>query len=97
MRPKLRSRMPLHTWCVMLKRPVRLVLITSLPLLRRHLVEHGIAGDAGIVDEDLDRAEIGLDLGNTLAAGIIVGHVPFVDRDAGIHLEMPCAASSLPA
>ena len=28
---------------------------------KRHLVEHAVAGDAGIVDQDVDRAELGLD------------------------------------
>jgi NAD(P)-dependent dehydrogenase (short-subunit alcohol dehydrogenase family) len=31
-----------------------------LPLLEGHLVEHAVAGDAGIVDQDVDRAEHGM-------------------------------------
>ncbi|MCY1245325.1 hypothetical protein D9M72_584680 [compost metagenome] len=57
------------------------------PLLGRHLVEHGIAGDAGIVDEHFDRPEVGFDLGDALDAGLIVGDIPLVDRDAGFRLE----------
>jgi hypothetical protein len=33
-----------------------------LPLLRRHLVEHRVAGDARVGDHDLDGPQIGLDL-----------------------------------
>ena len=32
------------------------------PLVEGHLVEHAVARDAGIVDEDVDRPELGLDL-----------------------------------
>ena len=70
----------------MLKAPLRLVSMTSLPLLRRHLVEHGVAGDAGIVDQDVDRAEIGLDLLDAGDAGVVVGDRPFVGLDAGLRL-----------
>jgi len=55
-----------------------------LPLLRRHLVEHGVAGDARIVDQHLDRAEIGLHLADAGDAGIVVGDRPFVGLDAGL-------------
>ena len=58
------------------------------PLLRRHLVEHGVAGDAGIVDQHVDRAEVGLDLADAGRAGIVVGDRPFVDRNAGLGLEL---------
>ena len=83
-RPKLRSRMPLHTGCVMLKTPNEIGVDHLVPLLRRHPVEHAVAGDAGIVDQHLDRAEVGLDLLDAGGAGIVVGDVPFVDRDAGL-------------
>jgi hypothetical protein len=46
----------------MLNRPVRLVSMTSFHCCGRHLVEHRVAGDAGVVDQHVDRAEIGLDL-----------------------------------
>ena len=62
MRPNLRSRMPPQTGWVMLKTPVEVGVDDLLPLLRRHLVEHGVAGDAGVVDQHVDRAELGLDL-----------------------------------
>jgi hypothetical protein len=54
------------------------------PLLPgRHLVEHRVAGDAGIVHQHVDRADLGLDLGDAGGAGVIVGDRPFVGRDAG--------------
>jgi hypothetical protein len=67
------------------------------PLLRRHLVEHRVAGDAGIVDQHVDRAEIGLDLLDAGGAGVVVGDRPFVGLDAGLCLVNLAAASSLPA
>jgi hypothetical protein len=56
-------------------------------LLFGHLVEHAVLGDAGIIDQDFDGAEIGFDLGYSRDAGVIVGHVPFVDVDAGFGVE----------
>ncbi len=58
-----------------------------VPLLAGHAVEHAVPGDAGIVDQDLDRPQIGLDLGDALDAGVVIGDRPFVDRDAGLGLE----------
>ena len=58
-----------------------------LPLLVRHLLEHGVARDAGIVDQHLDRADLVLDIDDALLAGDIVAHVPFKDRDLGFLLE----------
>jgi hypothetical protein len=55
-----------------------------VPLLARHLVEHGVAGDAGIVDQHVDRAEIGLHLGDAGRAGVVVGDRPLVGLDAGL-------------
>jgi hypothetical protein len=59
----------------------------STPLLERHLVERAIPGDAGIVDEHVDRAEVGLDLLDTGGAGVERTHVPFIYRDASLGLE----------
>jgi hypothetical protein len=47
-----------------------------------HALHGGVAGDAGIVDEHVDRAEIGLDLRNALLAGLEIGDIPFVGLDA---------------
>ena len=59
-----------------------------LPLLEGHAVEHAVAGDAGIVDQDVDRAELGLDRLDAGLAGGGVGDVELVDRDAGLGLEL---------
>ena len=50
-------------------------------------MEGGILGDAGVVDEHVDRPEVGLDLLDTGGAGIERSDVPFVDGDAGFRLE----------
>jgi len=59
-------------------------------------VEQAVLGDAGVVDEDLDRAEVFLDRGDASGAGVVVGNVELVDVDAGLGLNL-LAASSLPA
>ena len=51
-------------------------------------MEHAVAGDAGIVDEDVDGAELGLDRLDARLAGGGVGDVELVDRDAGLGLEL---------
>ena len=48
-----------------------------MPLLRRHLVKRCIAGDAGVVDQDVDRAKIGLDLRDACGACLIIANGPF--------------------
>jgi hypothetical protein len=88
MRPNLRLRMPSITGRHMLNSEFKLVLITAPHCSGRHAVEHGVAGDAGIVDQHLDRAEIGLDLLEAGGAGIVGGDVPLVDRNAGRGLEL---------
>ena len=87
MRPKPRSRMPLITGRVMLNSESRLVRITSDHCSWRHLLQHGVARDAGIVDQHLDRADLVLDIDDALLAGDVVAHVPFEDRDLGFLLE----------
>jgi hypothetical protein len=59
-------------------------------------VEHPVARDARIVDQNVDRAEIGLDLLDAFDAGIVIGDRPFVDRIPVSSLNL-AAASSLPA
>ena len=61
--------------------------MTARPLFRLHPVQHGVAGDAGIVDQHVDRTEIGLDLLHPVDAGLVRRNVPLVDRDAGFGLE----------
>src|SRR5690606_37283839 len=62
------------------------------PLLRGHLVERGVAGDAGVVDQDIDRTELVLDpayqrLGAFRRAHVALhqGHLEAV----GLHLPPP--------
>ena len=97
MRPNLRSRMPFQTGCVMLKTPLRLVSITSRHWSRRHLVEQRVAGDAGVVDQDVDRAELGLDLLDAGRAGVVVGDVDHLKTGMPVSALNLFAASSLPA
>jgi hypothetical protein len=81
----------------MLNSELRLVLMTSSHCCLRHLVEHAVARDAGVVDQDVDGAEILLDLLDGLfAQASIARHVPLVDGNAGFALKA-WAAASLPA
>ena len=58
-----------------------------MPLLRRHFVEHGIAGDPRVVNEDIDRPDFATDFSEPFGAGLVVRHIPFVDRDSRLRLE----------
>ena len=49
-----------------------------VPLLAGHAVERGVAGDAGIVDQHVDRSEILGDGGDAVGAGVVVADIPFV-------------------
>ena len=71
MRPNLRARMPFDHRPAHVEQRVEVGVDHRAPLLRRHAVEHGVAGDAGIVDQHLDRAEIGLDLLEAGGAGVV--------------------------
>ena len=55
----------------MLKSEFRLVLMTAFHMFRRHLVEHGILGDAGIVDENINRSKLGFHRFDAGRAGLI--------------------------
>ncbi len=58
------------------------------PLLELHAVQLRVAGDAGIVDQHVDRSELGFDLLDAGGAGIEGRDVPLVDGDAGLGLEL---------
>ena len=62
--------------------------MTVVPLVRGHLVEHPVFGDAGVVDENVDRTEVLLDLGQPSHAILVFRDVPFVDVDARLRLEL---------
>src|SRR3546814_2479753 len=53
-----------------------------LPLLRAHLVEGAVAGDAGVVDQDVDRAELLPDLAHHRHGVLGRGTVPLGKRSA---------------
>ena len=59
-----------------------------VPLVRRHLVEHAVFGDSGVVDENIDRPEVLGDLGQPSYTVLVFGDVPFVDVDARLRLEL---------
>ncbi len=86
-RPNLRSRIPVQTGWVMLNRPAQVGVDNLFPGLRRHLVEHAVARDPGVVDQHIDRPQIRLDLGNTRRTGIVIRDRPFVGRDPGFRRE----------
>src|SRR5207302_1931895 len=48
---------------------------------------HRVARDAGVVDQDVDRAELALDALDAVDARRGVRHVPAIDRDAGLLVE----------
>src|SRR3546814_10105183 len=53
-----------------------------LPHLVGHLQHDAVAGDAGVVDQHIDRAEIVDDPGDAALTGLMVGHVPFIGGNA---------------
>src|SRR6516165_3519819 len=50
-------------------------------------MEHGIASNPGIINENIDWSEILADLPKTLSTGFIVRHVPFIDGNTRLGLE----------
>ena len=46
-----------------------------IPVFTRHLQEHAVLGDAGVVDQHIDGAVLGLCLGEGLDGGIPVAHI----------------------
>ena len=50
-------------------------------------MEGRIASDASICDNHVNRAKIGLDLGNPGRRFIVIGDIPFVGLDAGFSGE----------
>jgi hypothetical protein len=57
------------------------------PLVVAHLLQHGVARDAGVVDQHLDGPDFVLDVDDPLLAGGVIAHVPFEDRDLGFLVE----------
>src|SRR6185503_11883439 len=53
-----------------------------LPFRAVHPLHRRIASNAGIVDQHVDRAEVGFHLPDSVLAGVEVGDVPLVDGDS---------------
>src|SRR5262249_4603933 len=60
-----------------------------VPLLPIHALQRGVAGDAGVVDQDLDRSQRSLDRLHALLAGGELAHVELEGGDAGLLGEGP--------
>jgi hypothetical protein len=58
------------------------------PLLGFHAMQRRVAGNAGVVDQHVDGAEVGLDLLEARRAGVERRHVPLVGIDASLGLEL---------
>jgi hypothetical protein len=50
-------------------------------------VERAVAGDAGIIDQDLHRAEVGFNPGDACLTGVEIGYIDLVDGDTGRFFE----------
>src|SRR6185437_15583207 len=57
-----------------------------VPLLRRHLAQAGIAGDAGGVDQDVDAAVLLLDARDELPAAVEVAHIGRLEGDGAVEI-----------
>ena len=62
-RPRRSRSMPLAARLATRNEPVRLVSMTARPVVLAHPQQQGVAGDAGVGDQHLDRAVRRLDLG----------------------------------
>ena len=61
-----------------------------VPVVIAHVQQCAVAGDAGIVDDDIDRADIAGNLRAGGQRGFVVTNVELVGRDAGFLGEIPC-------
>jgi hypothetical protein len=55
-----------------------------VPVLRLHLVQEAVKADAGIVDQDIDRADLLLDLRNACCTTLVVADIPFEGGNLGL-------------
>ncbi len=58
------------------------------PILERHVEDQCVGIDAGIVDEDVERAEAGDGVGNEAAHRIVIEEIGFDEGTAGVFLEL---------
>ena len=80
----------------MLKQPPRLTLQHVGPVLEAHLLSVPSRVIPALLTDDVDRADLAVDLRATLDAGLVVADVPLVGRDPGLSVKAR-AFSSLPA
>ena len=83
MRPNLRASMPSQAALHMLKQPPRLVSSTSSQAAAVHLLHGGVAGDAGIVDDESTGPSSASTCCHARCAVVEIDDVPFEGRDAG--------------
>src|SRR5690606_21586245 len=53
-----------------------------VPGVPRHLMEHSVTGDSGVIDEDFDASEFGLDFSERPGAVRRIGHIALQYQDA---------------
>ena len=68
-----------------------------IPHVAAHPQQRAVAGDAGVVDQNLDRTMLGDDLGDAGLACLEAADVEFDDRDAVSPCENASAAASFDA
>ena len=51
-------------------------------------MERHVTGDAGVVDQNLDRAQVGLDLRHGGGDGVEIADIEFIDGDPRFVLEL---------
>ena len=54
-----------------------------VPILKAHFVKRAVAGDARVVDDNIDRAKLFFDSGAAFKAGFVIADIPFARNDAG--------------
>ncbi len=57
--------------------------MTSCHFCVIHALHRRVAGDAGVVDQHVDRPELGFDLLHAFLAGIVIRNVPLVGGNSG--------------
>ncbi len=90
-RPNFAARMPSKVSLQRLKQEPRLVSITASHMSRVMLGHRAVAGDAGVVDQDLDRRRVRLDLLHRRLARLEIAGVELDGRDPGLFAEASAA------
>jgi hypothetical protein len=74
--------MPSMTACATVEAGAEVGVDDLVPLLGGHAVHGAVAGDAGVVDQHLDRSQVLLDLGDAGGDRVEVADVELVGGDA---------------